>query len=274
MKERSFSWTRTLYLLVALVLVSLSLILLSQGRYLQPLESVAGQVFNPIQQAAHSVTSGVGDWLGSIGRGHDLAEENKQLRTTIERLTTDNTALKALESENEQLRALLKFQTDRPELTGVVAKSIGGDPTGQMEILTLDRGSKDGLAEGMAVVSTGGILIGQISAVKPERSTVLLITDVGSSLPVVTQRTQKPGVLTGQWQKGGRLLMQRIPRDADVVEGDMLLTSGVGGSLPDGLIVGVISKVLQGDVQMEKDAEASPLVELKSLESVLVIKNK
>ncbi len=274
MKERSFSWTRTLYLLVALVLVSLALILLSQGRYLQPIESIAGQVFNPIQQAAHNVTSGIGGWVGSIGQGHALEEENKQLRTAIDRLTSDNTTLQALQRENEQLRSLLKFQTDRPELTGVVARSIGGDPTGQMEILTLDRGSKQGISEGMAVVSPGGVLVGQISAVKPERSTVLLITDAGSSLPVVTQRTQKPGILTGQWQKGGRLLVQRIPRDADVVDGDMLLTSGVGGNIPNGLIVGLISKVRQSDVQMEKSAEANPLVELKSLNSVLVITSK
>lgn len=274
MKERSFSWTRTLYLLVALVLVSLALILLSQGRYLQPIESIAGQVFNPIQQAAHNVTSGVGSWVGSIGQGHALGEENKQLRTAIDRLTSDNTSLQALQRENDQLRSLLKFQTTRPELTGVVARSIGGDPTGQMEILTIDRGSKEGITEGMAVVSPGGVLIGQISAVKPERSTVLLITDVSSSLPVVTQRTQKPGILMGQWQKGGRLLVQRIPRDADVADGDMLLTSGVGGNIPNGLIVGLISKVRQSDVQMEKSAEANPLVELKSLDSVLVITSK
>lgn len=274
MKERSFSWTRTLYLLVALVLVSLALILLSQGRYLQPLESIAGQVFNPIQQAAHNVTSGVGSWVGSLGRGNELEAENKELRTAIERLTSDNTTLQALQRENEQLRSLLKFQTDRPELAGVVATTIGGDPTGQMEILTLDRGSKQGIAEGMAVVSPGGVLIGQISAVKPERATVLLITDVGSSLPVVTQRTQKPGILTGQWQKGGRLLVERIPRDADVADGDMLLTSGVGGNIPNGLIVGLITKVRQSDVQMEKSAEANPLVELKSLNSVLVITTK
>jgi len=274
MKERSFSWTRTLYLLVALVLVSLALILLSQGRYLQPIESAVGQVFNPIQEAAHNVTSAVGGWVGSIGRGHDLEQENKQLRTAVEKLTADNVALMELKRENDQLRSLLKFQTARPEIKGVVARSIGGDANGQMEALTIDRGSKDGIAEGMPVVSPGGILVGQVAAVKPERSTVLLITDVGSSLPVVTQRTQKPGVLSGQWQKGGRLLMQRIPRDADVAEGDILLTSGVGGTIPSGLVVGAVSKVRQSDVQMEKDADAYPLVDLQSLESVLVITSK
>src|SRR5215210_4956170 len=108
MKERSFSWTRTLYLLVALVLVSLALILLSQGRYLQPLESIAGQVFNPIQEAAHNVTSGVGSWVSSIGRGHDLEEENKRLHTAIDQLTSENTALTQLKRENEELKSLLK----------------------------------------------------------------------------------------------------------------------------------------------------------------------
>src|SRR5438105_6719856 len=113
-KERSFSWTRTLYLLVALVLVSLALILLSQGRYLQPVEDAVGQVFTPIQRAVHDATSAVGSWLGSFGRAHDLEDENQQLRGAVESLTSENARLQALERENEDLRKLLKFQTDRP----------------------------------------------------------------------------------------------------------------------------------------------------------------
>jgi rod shape-determining protein MreC len=169
------------------------------------------------------------------------------------------------------LRAMLKFQGDRPDIRAVQANNIGGDPTGLMEILTIDKGSDDGLRKGMAVVSPGGILVGQVSDVKAGRATVLLITDIDSSIAVATQRTQTPGVLEGQWQKGGRTLVRRIPRDADVKEGDILLTSGVGGSFPKGLIAAQISNIRQSDVQMEKEAEAYPLVELNSLENVLVI---
>jgi rod shape-determining protein MreC len=270
-KDRSVSWTRTLYLLVALVLVSLALILLSQGRHLQPLESAASTVFTPIQQAAHDVTSGIGSWIDGIRRMSTLEEENRMLREALDAVTADNVKVQGLERENAQLRAMLKFQSDRPEIKAVIASNIGGDPSGLKEILTIDRGSDSGIAEGMAVVSPGGILVGQISAVKADRATVLLITDTESSVLVATQRTQTPGVVDGQWQKGGRLLMRRIPRDADVKEGDILLTSGIGGAFPKGIIVGQISKTAQSDVQMEKEAEAFPLVELNSLENVLVI---
>jgi rod shape-determining protein MreC len=112
-----------------------------------------------------------------------------------------------------------------------------------------------------------------VTAVSADRSTVRLITDVGSSIPVATQRTQTPGVLEGKWQVGGRLLMTRIPRDADMLEQDVLLTSGLGGNFPKGLIAGQISRVRQNDVQMEKEAEAIPLVDLNSLEYVLVVTN-
>ncbi|HEX9987708.1 MAG TPA: rod shape-determining protein MreC [Chloroflexia bacterium] len=270
-KDRSLSWTRTLYLLVALVLVSLALIFLSQGRYLQPVESVAGQVLTPIQQAASDATSGIGSWIDAISRAKNLEEENAKLRAAFESVTAENAQLQELKRENEQFRKMLKFQAERPEIRGVLANNIGGDPTGLKEMLTIDKGSNSGIAPGMAVVSPGGILVGLVTEVKADRATVLKITDVESSIGVTTQRTQTPGVLEGKWQTGGRLLMRRIPRDADVIEGDILLTSGIGGDFPKGLIAGQILNVRQNDVQTDKEAEAYPLVELNSLEGVLVI---
>lgn len=272
-KDRSVSWMRTLYLLVALVLVSLALILLSQGRNLQPVESATSGVFTPLQQAAHDATSGVGSWIDGLRRIGTLEDENRQLRAALDAVTAENATNQEYKRENEQLRAMLKFQSDRPDIKAVLASNIGGDPSGLKEILTIDRGSTSGLAPGMAVVSPGGILVGQISSVKADRATVLLITDTESSVLVTTQRTQTPGVVEGQWQKGGRLLMRHIPRDADIKEQDILLTSGLNGGFPRGIIVGQISKTAQSDVQMEKEAEAYPLVELNSLENVLVITN-
>lgn len=272
-KDHSLSWTRTLYLLVALVLVSLALILLSQGRQLQPLETATNTIFTPIQGFARDVTSSIGGWIGSIGRGHDLEEENKKLRTALDSVTAENASLQELKRENEQLRSMLKFQTDRPDIRAVIASNIGGDPSGLMEIITIDRGSDSGIAPDMPVLSPGGILVGKVSAVKKDRSTVLLITDIGFSVPVATQRTRTPGVLEGRWQQGGRLMMTRIPRDADVKDGDILLTSGLGGDFPNGVIAGQVYKAPQNDVQTEKQAEAYPLVDLNALEDVLVITN-
>jgi rod shape-determining protein MreC len=272
-KDRSFSWTRTLYLLVALVLVSLALILLSQGRNLQPVESFANSIFTPIQQAASNVTSTVGGWLDSIGRSAQLEEENKRLRVALDAVTAENVRLQEVAREDEQLRAALKFQAARPEIQAVLANNIGGDPNGLSEILTIDKGTESGIKVGMAVVSPGGILVGQISAVKADRSTVMLITDMQSVIPVATQRTQTPGVLEGQWQKGGNLLVTHVLRDSDVRKDDVLLTSGLGGTFPKGLICGQIFEVRQNDVQMEKQAVAIPMVDLKALENVLVITN-
>jgi rod shape-determining protein MreC len=168
---------------------------------------------------------------------------------------------------------MLKFQTDRPEIRATEADVIGGDPTSTIEIVTINKGSADGIAVGQAVVSPGGILVGQTKDVKVDRSTVLLITDISSSLAVATQKTLVPGVLEGRWQKQGRLLMRHIPRDEKVEKGDILLTTGVGGIFPKGLIAGQVSEVRQSDVATEKEAEAYPLVDLNSMEHVLVITN-
>ena len=271
MKERPVSWTRTLYLFVALVLVSLGLIFLSQGRQLQPVESVAGQVLTPIQLAVHDVTSAVGGWVDTLRRMNDLETENKKLRTALDSVTAENAQLQELKRENENLRAMLKFQSARPEIEAVQAEVIGGDPTGTMEVLTLSKGAADGIKAGMPVVSPGGILVGQTTQVTEHRSIVLLIIDVSSSVAVATQNTLIPGVLEGRSQKQGRLLMRHIPRDEKVENGDILLTTGVGGIFPRGLIAGQVYNVRQSDVATEKEAEAYPLVQLTALESVLVI---
>jgi rod shape-determining protein MreC len=272
-KERTLSWTRTLYLFVALVLVSLALILLSQGRQLQPVESAASQVLSPVQAAAHDVTATVGGWIEALRRMGELQEENKKLRTALDSVTAENATLQQLKRENENLRSMLKFQTDRPDIKAVQAEVIGGDPSGTSEILTVDKGTQDGISTGMAVVSPGGILVGQTKEVKANRSTVLLITDISSSIAVATQVTLIPGVMEGRWQKQGRLLMRHIPRDEKVASGDILLTTGVGGVFPKGLIAGQVYNVRQSDVATEKEAEAYPLAQLNALEQVLVIIN-
>ncbi|MGA7729957.1 MAG: rod shape-determining protein MreC [Chloroflexia bacterium] len=270
-KDRTLSWTRTLYLLVALVLVSLALILLSQGRTLQPLEGVTSAVFNPIQQAVSGVTSTVGGWFSGIGHMGELDAENKRLREALDAVTAENARLQEMGRENERLRSMLKFQDERPDVQAVVANSIGGDPSGLTRVLTIDKGSDEGIVQGMAVTSPGGILVGTIESVKADRASVVLLTDVNSSIPVATQRAQVPGVLDGQWQKGGNLLMAHIPRDADVQNGDVLVTSGLGGTFPKGLLCAQVQNVRQNDVQVEKDAEAIPLVDLNALDVVLVI---
>lgn len=272
-KDRTLSWTRTLYLLVALVLVSLGLILLSNGRTLQPVEAVTSAIFNPIQQAVSGVTSTVGGWFSGIGHMGELDAENKRLREALDAVTAENARLQELGRENDRLRAMLTFQDSRPDVQAVVANSIGGDPSGLTRVLTIDKGSDAGIVKGMAVTSPGGILVGTVDSVKSDRASILLITDVNSSIPVASQRAQVPGVLDGQWQKGGNLVMSHIPRDADVQNGDVLVTSGLGGTFPKGLLCAQVQNVRQNDVQVEKDAEAIPLVDLTTLDVVLVVTN-
>jgi rod shape-determining protein MreC len=125
----------------------------------------------------------------------------------------------------------------------------------------------------MAVVSPGGILVGQTKEVEVNRCTVLLITDISSSIAVATQNTLVPGVMEGRSQKQGRLLMRHIPRDEKVDKGDILLTTGVGGIFPKGLIAGQVYDVRQSDVATEKEAQAYPLAQLNALEHVLIITN-
>src|SRR4051812_9758261 len=99
-KERSLTWTRTLYLFVALVLVSLSLILLSEGRQLQPVESVLNVVFGPIRGAVPDPPPRVGGWIDPLRHMPDLEGENAKLRTPLASVTAENARLQELQRDN------------------------------------------------------------------------------------------------------------------------------------------------------------------------------
>jgi rod shape-determining protein MreC len=218
-------------------------------------------------------TRQVDSWISTLQQMHTLQQENEDLKNQIAQLQLDNSNLQDLRAENERLQRMLKFQTEFPALTQQPAKVIGYDTTGLSQMLVIDQGSNKGIAERMAVVSPGGNLVGTIRDVTPDRANVLLVTDVDSSISVVISSNNNPGVVQGQAQRGGRLLVQHIPQGADIGKGDLIKTSGAGGFIPRGLLVGQISEVHQRDVEMEQEADAYPLseLELDSLEEVLVI---
>src|SRR5207253_11143862 len=130
------------------------------------------------------------------------------------------------------------FQLEFPDLRGLPALVVGRDPSGLARMLTIDRGQSDGVREGMAVTSPGGLLLGRVRKVTANQATVLLIDDIDSSIPAVVDRSNVAVVVQGQAQHGGRLVVQNIAQRADVAVHDLLRTSGIGGTLPKGLLLG------------------------------------
>jgi rod shape-determining protein MreC len=149
----------------------------------------------------------------------------------------------------------------------IAAEVIGQDPSSWFKSVTLNKGEKDGVRKGMAVISPEGV-IGQILKTAPHYSTVLLITDYNSAIDSIIQRTRAKAIVEGKGEN--RCQLKYLLRTEEVMVGDVVVTSGLSGNFPKGLMMGEVRKVEKGHGVFQY-AELVPSVDLTKLEEVLVI---
>lgn len=265
--------------LMVLGAIALALLLLGGLRQFAPVQSALGAVSVPVQRAISPVAAHVRGFFGSAFGG-SLQSENRELKARVDELTAENVRLRQLQLENDQLRQQLGFTTAHPELTAKSARVIGRDPSSLRQYLLLDKGRADGVAPGMAVTHPGGALIGQIVRAEANRAEALLITDIDSSVNAKIERTRADGIVQGRWQQGSFLTMRYIEQGLTsdgtprVQKGDWVVTSGLGGNMPDGLLIGRVTSVKQSDTGMEQQASVIPAVDVRAVETALVVLSK
>jgi rod shape-determining protein MreC len=169
---------------------------------------------------------------------------------------------------HERLRKLLQFR-ETLSSTLVAAEVVGRDPSSWFKSFTINKGEKDGVRKGMAVISPEGV-IGQILKTAPSHSVVLLVTDYNSAIDSIIQRTRAKAIVEGGGEN--RCQLKYLLRTEDVVAGDRVVTSGLGGNFPKGLMIGEIRKVDKKGHGIFQYAELVPSVDFTRLEEVLIIK--
>jgi rod shape-determining protein MreC len=257
--------------LAATLLFVLSLLLMtSSARSTEraaPLSRLVLEVLRPLQFAA-AVGWGTVErvWNGYI----DLLavrRENEFLRRRVAELERQAVLFAEMAETDRRLSELLKF---RVNLVGdaQAALIIGRDPFPSFGTVVISKGSSDGIQRGMAVVAPQGI-VGRTLSVAPHASRVLLITDHNSGVDALVQRTRARGVVEGTVD--GRCLMKYLKREEDVAVGDRVVTSGLDGIFPKGLVVGEVVHVTKGTRGLLQVAEVRPAAPLNDLEEVLVL---
>jgi rod shape-determining protein MreC len=209
----------------------------------------------------------LGRTIESIGQ---LRAENARLRAEVDRLSQQAVLVPELQRENADLRAQLGFQSEEPQFRWANARLIGFDSSNLIQAIIVDQGTRAGVTEGMTVVTPRG-LVGQVVQATPSTAKVLLITDVSSSTNALIQSSRAKGVVNGS--RNGQLLMTFIPQGVKIQTGDRVVTSGIGGVFPAGLLVGSVRDVRQNDVDLFQSAQLEPAVDLGQLEEVMVIIN-
>ena len=202
------------------------------------------------------------------GTHTQLTTENRNLRNELLIANARLTRLQTATADNAQLRALLGVAESRGldvQLAPIL--NIDLDPTRRR--LVLDAGSSDGVQLGQAVIDAGG-LMGQIIEATPAHATVLLLTDPDHAVPVVVARN---GVRLIVYGRGDHLELSDVPMNTDVRQGDLILTSGLGGRFPAGFPVGTVTTLRPDDSRAFLIGELKPAAQLDRGHDVLLLRS-
>lgn len=193
--------------------------------------------------------------------------ELEGLRRENEELTARLAELEELRVENESLRSMLAMASEAG-LSGLGASVIGVSADAWQDTITIDRGSLDGVEAGMPVTDGAGA-VGQVSAVGPTSSTVTLLTDSTSAASAMLQGSRATGVLRGSVD--GSLHLEYVETSASVSVGDLVVTSGLGGAYPKGLLIGTVASVTSSPSDVYYSIVVAPAARQGSYEEVLVV---
>ena len=233
-------------------------------------EAVGSRLLEPLQASVSSAFGQAEDITSVVRRMTELSAQNDQYREEIDRLQAEIARLRELETENRDLRNLLglKQRAGTGELLPV--RVIARDPSPFVQAITLDRGTDDGVKEGMTIITWRGV-VGRVSRVSPTSSKVLLITDTSSSISGRIQSSEQrvTGIVRGRPEGG--LLMQRIPQEETLQTGETVVTSDFGGLMPEGLVIGQIVQIRRKDVDVLQEAVIEPSADMKRLERLYVL---
>jgi len=266
----SFLW-RNRVLLTSGVLLILSLHLISTG--VQPGDLAARpqsaflEIVSPIDAAFTHLSEGFASITGDYLELLNVRKENAQLRDELARVKSDRARLAELEAENQHLGELLELK-DALGTTAVAANVIGSDATGLSRTLIIASGSDNGLRPGMAVLANQGV-VGKIIAISPHASRVLLIDDHNSALDGFDQRSRARGIVAGVVDDG--IILKYADRSQDIRAGDTIVTSGLDGIFPRGLLVGAIESVHREGPGLFLGVRITPAVDFRELEQVLIV---
>ena len=234
-------------------------------------ERLVGGVTEPAENLFSKLVSPVTRFFGNMQSG-EILKENEELRHKVDELLAQNRSTQEYIEENERLRELLRLKEEMVNQEVVAAEVIALDWDNFSETVTINRGGRDGVEVEDAVVSTLGI-VGRVSEVGDDWAIVTTLLSPRHSLGVKVTRTGDLAVAEGDvvLAKDGKLRLDYISGAAELIEGDIIETSGVGGVYPPKLVVGKVSEIKKDNSGAVSYAVVEPTADISRLYEVLVI---
>jgi len=257
---------------VAIVVVILAggVIFLGQQGVFSP---VSGTILAPLVPLQQIFTQLYNTVYNNLFAPSDLAElraRNAALEKQVADLTAENSDLQEIKAQYNVVSSLLDYARANPNERFLAADVVSRDESLFLRYLLLNKGSSDGVTRDMPVVTDQG-LVGLVTETTANASKVLLITDASSAVNVRLQEQRTEGVMVGQ--ESGQLRLLYISLDVDMQTGDRIVTSGLGGTFPPGIVVGSVASVRKRTNDVSQEADITSAVDFSRLETVLIITN-
>ena len=262
------------YLLAGLSAFCLVLIAVTSinSSFLAPLRTGVGFLLVPLQSGVNAVGTSLYNNIRSYSSLKEAQTENDQLTKRIEQLVEENNRLQSDLYELERLRSLFELDQEYMQYEKVAARVIARDPGNWFQVFRIDKGSSDGIKEDMNVMAGGG-LVGIVTDVGANYATVRSIIDDDSNVSGMSMRTGDTCNVSGNLTlyQEGRLGLDHIKKEADIQEGDKIVTSNISDVYLPGILIGYASDLTIDANNVTKSGTILPVAEFDNLQEVLVI---
>ncbi len=237
--------------------------------------NVAMVVITPLSDACTWVGRKVTDFFGYFGNVDKLKEENEKLKNENKSLEAKIRKNEGTAKENKELRTILELSQAYPTLELTAAEVVSRSASNWYESFVIDKGTADGFKIGQGVISSENVLIGRISDIGSTWARVTVITDTSHSVSARVIRSGDLGIVEGDTSlsKEGKCRLSFISKNSDIVVGDYLETSGLGGVYPKGIEIGKVIEIKPEVQGISQYAIIETSVDIERVSKVLVITN-
>ena len=254
------------WVIIVLVLAIIGIFVLPI-RATDSLRNYSWQIIKPVSFVFRSTIGKTFPFLRDIFQFRSIVRQNSNLVRENMDLQSRLAKLSEVDYENEILKKELGFMNNQDQ-TKMLPAAVVGQSNGYLRSLVIDKGEKAGLIEGSAVVSQG-ILVGVVTKVRQDNSDVTLITDFNSLVPVMLSTSRGTGLLRGGLQG---LAIEDIPLNVGIKKSEDVLTSGLGGQIPPGILVGKTAETISKEGEIFQKVAVNSSIDFSRLEVLFVVK--
>lgn len=236
-------------------------------------ENGVGSVVNSVQGVFYKVGNKIKDSVSFVFNYKNIKSENESLRAENERLKSFDTVNQILRDENEKLRGILNFTNTNEQYNYVGVDVVGIAGNNFLDGYIVNRGEKDGIQKGMVAIDGDG-LVGQVTSVGDNWSIVESICNENVAVAgYVLSTKESNGIVKGYKGNEDKFLakIEGLALDSEIKEGDVILTSGLGGIYPKGIKIGEIQEIYEDKANVTKSAIVKPSVEFNKLEQLTIV---